>query len=73
MSDEAVGLKASVLFACRSAYEGERGPRPAPTGDDIADRLTSLQADLTDPNCVSLVVFGDGFPTQYWRKVHGPD
>jgi hypothetical protein len=73
MSDESIGLKASVLFAYRSAYEGERGERPELTGDDVTDRLESLQADLADPNCVSLAVFGDGFPVQYWRKVHGPD
>ena len=73
MSDESIGLIARVVFAYRSAYEGERGPRPEPVGNDMADRLTFLQADLADPNCVALVVFGDGFPTQYWRKVHGPD
>ncbi len=73
MSSDSAALKASVLFGCRSAYEGERSDRSPATGDDIADRLTSLQEDLADPKCVELVIFGDSFPTQVWRKVHGTD
>jgi hypothetical protein len=68
-----VGLEASLTFGYRSAYDGERGEREPPTGNDAADRLNSLQADLADPACTSIAVFGDAFPTQYWRKVHGPD
>ena len=73
MSSESIGLKARVLFAYRSIYEPVPGARPEPSGDDVADRLAHLQADLADPQCVALAIFGDGFPTQYWRKVHGPD
>jgi hypothetical protein len=45
-----------------------RSPRPAATGNDSHDRLIALQADLADPACVELVIFGDTFPTQHWRK-----
>lgn len=61
-------LASVVEFAYVSKYDGERGPRAAPTGDDKVDRLKSLQADLADPACVEIVVFGDLFPTQRWRK-----
>lgn len=57
-----------VLFAYASKYEGDRGPRPAPTGDNAADNLAALQADLADPACVEIVVSGDSFRTAVWRK-----
>jgi hypothetical protein len=65
---EAVGMRCACPFWYLAKYEGERGPRPDPTGDDAADRLASLQADLADPACFELIVGGDSFPTQVWRK-----
>ena len=68
MTEQAARLKSSVQFAYVAKYEGDRGPRPAPTGDSAADQLAWLQADMADPACVELVIFGDGFPEQVWRK-----
>lgn len=59
---------ARVQFGYLAKYEGDRGPRPEGTGEDVRDRLEALQADLSDPACVEIVVFGDDFPTQHWRK-----
>ena len=61
-------LKMGVEFAYLAKYEGDRGARPAATGAGDTDRLNALQADLADPACIEIVVFGDAFPTQHWRK-----
>lgn len=73
MSADPVRMKADVKFFYLSKFEGDRGPRPEPTGDRVEDDLAALQADLNDPACVRLVTGGDGVPTQFWRKCNGPD
>jgi len=68
MSDDAAALRTRTEFFCLSKYEGEHVSAPA-TGDELRDRLASLQADLTDPQCVEIIAGGEGRPTCIWRKV----
>jgi hypothetical protein len=69
MSTEAARLACGCPFFYLSKYEGERGSRPPGTGDQAADLLRAIQADLMDPNCVELVVGGDSLPQPIvWRK-----
>lgn len=69
MSSDAAAIRARIEFQYLAKFEGDRGPRPAPTGDDARDRLNWLQADLTDPTCLEIIAGGDGLPTSVWRKV----
>lgn len=73
MSQDSARIQAGCVFFYAAKYEGDRSPRPIPTGDRFEDDLIALQADLNDPACVRLVTGGDGVPTQYWRKCNGPD
>jgi hypothetical protein len=68
LKGEALGIGMGCPFWYLSKYEGDRGPRPEATGNDALDRLNALQADLADPACFELIVGGDSFPTQVWRK-----
>jgi hypothetical protein len=69
MSTESARLVCGCPFYYLSKYEGERGPRPPATGNQVADLLTAIQADLMDPNCVELVVGADSLPQPIvWRK-----
>lgn len=65
---EPVRMRVGVEWAYVAKYNGDRGSRPEATGNPFEDRLAALQADLADPACVEIIVFGDGFPTQTWRK-----
>jgi hypothetical protein len=65
---EAARIRIGCPFFYLAKYEGERGPRSIPTGDQAADQLKALQEDLADPACVEIVVGGDDIPTKVWRK-----
>jgi hypothetical protein len=69
MSADAAGVRTRTEFQYLAKFEGDRGPRADPTGDDARDRLKWLQADLTDPACFEIIAGGDGLPTSVWRKV----
>lgn len=73
MSADAPRLIAKVEFCYLAKYEGERGPRKPSTGNEHKDNLQAMQEDLADPACFEICAFGDAFPLQIWRKVHGPD
>ena len=59
MSADSAGIRARTEFFWLAKNEGDRGPRPEPTGDDARDRLMGLQADLTDPTCFEIIAGGD--------------
>lgn len=65
---DGVRMKIGCPFMYLAKYQGDRGPRPEPTGDVYLDQLLALQADLADPACFEIIVGGDAFPTQVWRK-----
>ena len=68
MSADGAVIKTRTEFFCLSKYEGEHSSVPV-TGDELRDRLNSLQADLTDPQCLEIIAGGEGRPTCIWRKV----
>lgn len=68
MNQDRPQLVCKCPFFYLAKYEGDRGPRPETTGDEVKDNLAHLQADLADPNCVEIIVGGDSLPTQVWRK-----
>lgn len=65
---EPARVRVGCPFFYLAKFEGDRGPRTEPTGDNAADQLKALQEDLADPACVEIVVGGDDIPTQVWRK-----
>jgi hypothetical protein len=63
MSKEGVRVTVEPAFYSLAKFNGD--PEPKPEG--ISDH-ESLARDLLNPNCIELIVGGQGRPTQVWRK-----
>lgn len=69
MSGDSAGIRTRTEFMWLAKYDGDRTERSESSGDDVRDRLTWLQCDLTDPKCVEIVAGREGQPPSVWRKV----
>lgn len=63
MTEATAGLKAECTFFYLSKFEGDPAPKPA----EISE-YDALRQDLLNPQCVEMIVGGEGLPTQVWRK-----
>jgi len=63
MSKEGVTVTVEPAFYSLAKFNGDPAPKPPGISDHEA-----LTRDLLDPQCVELIVGGQGRPTQVWRK-----